>query len=114
MINPKTTRAIARLASFTTVQLDEVLWEFANFYYKMMIVDYPDREGDSNELSAIIMCLLFEEKGDVTRHSDPAGNNITFKATQKFLRTIGHEAGSLVTIRGEGLIWTASGPLHRN
>src|SRR5260221_13405644 len=48
MINPKTTRAIARLASFTTVQLDEVLWEFANFYYKMMIVDYPDREGYSN------------------------------------------------------------------
>jgi hypothetical protein len=108
MINRKTKRAIARLASFATVQLDEVLWEFANFYYKMVIVDYPDREGFSNELAAVFMCLLFEEKGDVTRHSDPAGNNITFKATHKFLRSIDHEAGSLVTIRGEGLVWAGS------
>jgi hypothetical protein len=108
MINRKTKRAIARLASFATVQLDEILWEYAKFYRKMMIIDFSDCEWISEEFVAVATCLVLEESGDASRHSDPAGNNITFKATQKFLRSIGHEAGSLVTIRREGLVWAGS------
>jgi hypothetical protein len=115
MINRKTKRAIASLASFATVQLDEILWECAKFYREMMTVDYPDRKEISEEFVAVVTCLVLEKSGDASRHSDPAADNVTFKATQKFLRSIGRDAGSLVTIRGEGLIWAGSvDPLRPN
>jgi hypothetical protein len=114
MINRKTKRAAASLASFATVQLDQVLWEFAKLYRKKPIIDHPGREEPSEELVAVMACLVLENFGHVSRHNDPAGNNVTFKATQKFLRSIGHEAGSLITIRGEGLVCAGSGPLYQN
>jgi len=83
-------------------------------YRKELTIEYPDREEFSEEFVAFAMLLSFEKFGHASRHSDPAGKNVTFKATPKFLRSTGLEAGSLITIRGEGQVYAGSGPLRQN
>jgi hypothetical protein len=89
-----------------TIKLDHVLWRFAQFYRDKLLAKGLPR-GASEEVVAIGAVLAFEKSGDAIRFEDPDGS-ITWKATPKFLKSTGLEAGSLVIIQpgGKPLITT--------
>jgi hypothetical protein len=76
--------------------MDQVLWDYAQFYRKMYAADHPHLDV-SKELAAIALLETQEGLGGAIRYTDADGT-ITWRASPKFLRETGLEPGSLVTI----------------
>jgi hypothetical protein len=83
----KTPREIARPVKLNFppasagLRVEWVLWEFAKFYARMHVRDYPDLEMSEHERAFLsLLCLEQLEYG--VRHTDPDGT-ITLKATPK-------------------------------
>jgi hypothetical protein len=81
---------------FVPMRLDQVLWDFAQFYGKLFRADHPDLKLSIDQ-AVLAGALAFEERGVAVRYTDPDGG-MTWKATPKFLRETGLEPGGLVTI----------------
>jgi hypothetical protein len=75
---------------------DRVLLDLAQSCVKEVAAEFPERE--LNEKTAVIAVLIvFKRGGIAVEYADHEGN-ITWRATSKFLRNTGREAGALVTI----------------
>jgi hypothetical protein len=78
------------------IQIDEVLRELLKFYCKLWHAENPDVESSANVVAAATLCVL-EETGDAVQNIGPDGI-VTWKATPKFLDSIGCQPGPLVTL----------------
>jgi hypothetical protein len=76
------------------VRMDSAFWEFGKFYHKKHLEDHPG-SGVSLGVITMGMLLALAENGDAVKHLDADGS-VTWRATPKFLTTIGREAGPLV------------------
>jgi hypothetical protein len=63
------------------LRVEWILWEFAKFYARMHVRDYPNLAMSEHE-RAYEALLFLEQFGKGVRHTDPDGT-ITLKATPK-------------------------------
>lgn len=79
----------------TVVRMDTVLHRMAQYYHREFAKNNP---GANVGIGVTVMGTLraLEDSGNAEKHVDADGS-VTFRATPKFLATVGGDAGPLVT-----------------
>ena len=101
------TRIVSCPVPLGPIRMDEILWEFAQYYREKLAAE--SRVALTNERLVAAAMRSFEEAGIAVRRAATDGT-IVFKATPKFLSEIGHESGDVVTIDALKNIVSVSDP----
>ena len=82
------------------VKIENVIWQFAKIYRNWMAEENADLSDIGMNIAAPAFFQVLQKTGHAVEEIDAEGNSI-WRATEKFLRETGLEAGPLIVFGPE-------------